>query len=398
MRNPSMIDVRDEALGSALDRAAERIEAAPRDRLPEVLRKGSRRRAGRLTAIGAAVAVFVGAVSWTGLSLPSEDVAIPGNVADWRTFASLEENGWTIETPTRWRTLALPACPGAEERIGVMVTNVEFEFRDPQGGSPDCGDRLVMAGFPRDGVVLGFQPIVGDSIPGFIFEEPDTVLPLAPQLLVQTGGIRGGPAESYQGIWHDGDWIGTIRRFVGPDASADDIEALDRMLASFRVRGAPRWIQDAVAPRNELEDLEIRLTRPSDWRLATYPRWSVIDAPNPLVGLSSPAVREGRCRPDPLILPLGLGHFRDDSVLVLISDATDAWTVPDLPPRPDAFQFQDALLDEGRRCGESVRVLRFGFEAVGRQIFVDVLAPSDVFQNDGELIRYILDSIEITKA
>ena len=62
-----MNDVRDEALGAVLDREAIRIESAPVDRLPEVLRRGNRTRAIRFAAIAAAVAVFAGAVSWAGL-------------------------------------------------------------------------------------------------------------------------------------------------------------------------------------------------------------------------------------------------------------------------------------------------------------------------------------------
>src|SRR5687767_11516844 len=148
-----MNDVRDEALGAVLDREAARIESTPVGRLPEVLRRGSRMRAIRFTAIAAAVAVFVGAVSWAGLQNEGRGM-IPANIDDWDTFASLEENGWTIQVPPPWRVQELPACSNAPERIGVIVTNVDFEFLDPRGESPQCEDRLVYDEFPDDGVRL----------------------------------------------------------------------------------------------------------------------------------------------------------------------------------------------------------------------------------------------------
>jgi hypothetical protein len=119
-----MNDVRDEALGTLLERVATGIESEPVDRLPEVLRHGSRRRAIRFTGIGAAIAVFVGAVSWAGLQNEGRRT-IPADIADWDTFASLEENGWTIQVPPPWRVQKLPSCPNAPERIGVIVTNTD---------------------------------------------------------------------------------------------------------------------------------------------------------------------------------------------------------------------------------------------------------------------------------
>src|SRR4030095_11148244 len=105
----TMNDVRDEALGAVLEREATRIESAPIDRLPEVVRRGSRMRAIRFTAIAAAVAVFVGALSWAGLRNEGRGT-IPGNIADWDAFASLQDNGWTIQVPPPWRIQSLPAC------------------------------------------------------------------------------------------------------------------------------------------------------------------------------------------------------------------------------------------------------------------------------------------------
>ena len=390
-----MNDVRDEALGALLDGEATRIESAPIDRLPEVLRRGSRKRAIRFTAIAASVAVFVGAVSWAGLRNEDRREPIPANIADWDTFASLEENGWTVQVPPSWQVEELPACPNAPERIGVMVTNVDFEFRDPRGGPPDCEDRLLFAGFPRDGVAFEFMPV---GIRWGIFQQPfDTVLPLTSPLLHHTDGIRGGPAESFLGIWVRRSELAYVRRFEGPNALSGDVRALDRMLGSLQVRGASSWIEAEVEPKDELRDLRIAINHPSGWHLSTYPRWSVIDAPNPLVALASP-IEGGSCRLLPLAPFIRVGQFRDPSVFVLISDATDSWQSPDLPARPNAFRFQDAIEDEKARCGRDVRALRFGFREAGRQIHVDVMASGSVYRQQPEMLLHILNSIRIEKA
>jgi hypothetical protein len=387
-----MNDVRDEPLGAALDRMARAIEAESIDRLPEVLHRGSRKRAARFTAIAAAIAVFVTAIAWAGLTLSQEVKRIPADIADWRTFASLEDNGWTIQVPPTWHVVELPACRGAPKRIGVMVTNVEFEFRDPRGGPPDCGDRLVFAGFPRDGVAFAFMPIVGDSIPGFPFQLPDTILPLTPDLLVQTDGIRGGPSESFQSIWLFKDWIGTVRRFVGPEAAATDIAALDGMLGSFQVPGAPRWLERKFFDG----PLTVALTNPDTWPADIFGGPAYKDAPTPIMSLTSPGMRLGSCP----FSHLDLGSFGEFGVAVYVADWSTAFTsdVTTLKPRPESLRFQDAVETQKIRCGSRLRVLSFVYEEAGRPIHMDVAATETVYREQPEMLLHILNSIRVSKA
>jgi hypothetical protein len=387
-----MNDVRDEALGAVLDREASRIESAQIDRLPEVIRRGSRRRAIRFSAIAAAVAVFAGAVSWAGLQNEGGGT-IPANIDDWNTFASFEENGWTIQVPPPWRVQELPACSNAPERIGVIVTNVDFEFLNPRGGSPGCEDRFVFNGFPSEGVALAFMPVGIRS--GFFRQPFDTVLPLEPEQLHEPTREVGSPAASFLGIWAEQSNLAYVRRWEGPDASPREVAALDRTLSSLRVRGAPSWIEAEVKPKDELQDLRIALTHPSGWSIATYPRFSVVDAPNPIAAVASPHVEGGSCRLLPLAPFTRVGRFRDPSVFLLISDATDSWTSPDLAARPDVFRFQDAIEDVTGRCGPDVRAVRFGFKAAGRQIHVDVMASGSVYREQPEMLLHIVNSIRI---
>jgi hypothetical protein len=361
------------------------------DRLPDVIRRGTRRRAARFTAIGAAVAVFAGAVSWAGLTFPRNGT-IPADIDDWRTFASIEDNGWTIQVPPPWRIQELPACENVPDRIGVVVTNTDFEFRAPGGGSPNCEDRLIFSGFPRDGVALAFHPrgiLTGISGPSL-----DTTFPLSADLLIQTDGIRGGPTHSFQGVSLHGEELGVVRRYVGPDATASDVAALDRMLASFRVRGAPHWIfEDDVDPGS----LRVSLRHPSTWQMWIVPL--ELGAPPPVVQLMSPGVVSGGCRVFPWASWIRLdGLVAGGGVTVVLSDTGGSSDpLPELPQRPDHFRFLEAQ-QERSTCGGRVRSLRFAFMSAGRPFYLDVAATWDLYRNEPQLLRYILDSIRISEA
>jgi hypothetical protein len=102
-----MNDVRDEALAALLDRAAPaRIPAVPHDRLERILRRGSRRRAARTSAIGAGIAVFVGLLAWVGVWLrPSDDPVVPADTG--RSIESVRtlhdaEDGFSVSVPDGW--------------------------------------------------------------------------------------------------------------------------------------------------------------------------------------------------------------------------------------------------------------------------------------------------------
>jgi hypothetical protein len=383
-----MNDVRDEALGAVLEREATRIESAPVDRLPEVLRQGSRLRAIRFTAIAAAVALFAGAVTWAGLQ--NEDRGtIPANIDDWDTFASLEENGWTVQVPPPWHVQELPACPNAPERIGVSVTNTDFIFRNPRRQLPSCGERHVFAGFPRDGVIFQFHPW-GDF--GLLLPLPDTPFPLSAGSLQRSGGIKGGPTGSNTAVSVNERIIGFVRRFVGPEASRRDVAALDRMLSSLQVRGASRWVEGRA---RSLGDVGVSFLRPDTWTYAGYPHAIVIDAPTPILRLRSPGIRNGGCE-----LPgtpwIQVGRFDEYGVEIVVSDASESFGPPDLPTRTDSLGFGEALRRRWITCGgKRLRVSTFGFEDAGRPIYVDVIASALADGGQPRLLLQILNSIRI---
>jgi hypothetical protein len=289
-----MNDLRDKALGALLERAAPDIDSAPADRLPDVLRRGSRRRAIRFSAIVAAVAVFVGSVSWAGLQNEGRGI-VPANIADWDTFASFKDNGWTVQVPPPWRVQELPACPNAPERIGVIVTNVDFEFVNPRGESPRCEDRFVFQGFPSDGVALAFMP-VGIRIGIGRGTDTSSSFPLTPDRLAPTGGIRGGPVESYQSIWVDGDHVAVVRRWIGPAASTDDVAALDRSLLSLMVRGAVRLTEATDGRLRTLHDgaRDFSVSYPDGWNVAEENLTPQLSEPAEILSLGTFPLRTGR--------------------------------------------------------------------------------------------------------
>ena len=384
-----MNDVRDEALGSLLERTAVDIESVPADRLPEVLRRGSRRRATRFTAIAAAVALFVGAVSWAGLQNQGRDT-IPANVVDWETFASLEENGWTVQVPPPWRVQELPACPNAPERIGVIVTNVDFEFRNPRGESPQCEDRFVFQGFPSDGVAFAFMP-VGVRW-GILQPEPHTRFPLTPDRLRRTSSLSGGASESFLDVGVNGEVFAIVRRWVGQDAESDDVRALDRLLASLRLANPP-WIWSSVT----MTATRAEIRHPSSIEVRKFRFPIVIDAPTPILRLASPSVARGRCGPlFGRLLDLGFASLGESGVFVLVSDATEAWSA-DYGPRPSRFDISTASEQDRLRCnGRPFHLLVWRFQESGRQIVLEVAVTDGARRSvEGPPMSTILDSLRI---
>ena len=335
-----MNDVRDEQLGITIERVAGVIEAEPIDRLPDVLRRGTRRRVARLTAIVAALAIFVGAVSWAGLTLSQDIERIPADIMDWRTFASLENNGWTVQVPPSWKIQELPACATAPERIGVSVTNTDFVFRNPKGELPGCADRHVFAGFPRDGVVFQFQPW-GDF--GVFPSQPSTDLPLSADLLESSGAIKGGPSEKNAALWVGGRLVGIVRRYVGSDASAVDVAALDRMLVSFRVRSIDRWTETGDGLKTFHDEARgYTITYPDDWKVADENLTPWLSSPSEILSLGTFPLRisghpdDGFRLFDAPVAPAALQDMQSDDAFISLQESGGV-SAGSTESRPDHF-------------------------------------------------------------
>ena len=337
-----MTDVRDEALGGLLEQAAVTIEADPAGRLSEVLRRGARRRAARLTAIGAAIAVFVGAVSWAGLTLRTNEEAIPGDIGEWRTFGSLQEDGWTIQVPPPWRIQEFGPCRGASIQLGGIVTNVDFEFRNRRGQLAGCWEAYVWAGFPRDGVAFALQPY---SPWGLVPRHPVTAFPLTPEMLSETGAVRGGPSESYVAVRVPGEFVpkAVVRRWVGPEASMEDVAALDRLLGSVQVRGASRWTETAGSMITlHDEQRQYSVTYPDGWIVADENLTPWLVSPEEILSLgtfplgTSDDPQSGLRLFDAPVAPDALADIARDDAFISLQESGDRFVGPERT-RPEHF-------------------------------------------------------------
>jgi hypothetical protein len=377
-----MNDARDEALGALMDRAAVAIDAEPVERLPEVLRRGSRRRAARFTAIGAAIAVFVGATSWAGLTLRGGQQAIPADIGNWRTFASLQGDGWTVQVPPSWRVQELGRCQGPHlQLLGAIVTNVDFEFRNRQGGLADCWDAYVWAGFPPDGVAFGLEPY---SPFGLATRGPVTPFPLTPDALAQTGAVRGGPSESSALIKIPGESypVAIVRRWVGPEATPEDVAALDRLLGSLQIRGAARWMETAETT-NTLHDEQhgYTVTYPIGWTVADENLTPQLAAPTEILSLGTFPLRAGRDIDDGLRLfdaPVAPKALEDmtsaDAFVSLQESGADAALFEGRPDHFGPLGCEDAIFDCRAENWNGVPFLAWWipFEDQGRAFYLFV--------------------------
>jgi hypothetical protein len=225
-------DDRDERLGVILDRAVRDIDVSSREAPVAQVRAVGR--AGRVTAAAAAAAVFVGAAVLASAQF-GRDTPPGTDGSDSVIEGSLATDKWQLERPSDWFTSPFEGC-GTQLARGLIVSNVAFEFLNPEGRIPSCNERIVFAGFPSDGVAIdlepqGVVPVLSPAPP------PDTPFPIRPGQLAQTSGIRGGPDHYMGGVVIGGDSAAIIRLWVGADASEDDIEEAYRILGSMRVDG-----------------------------------------------------------------------------------------------------------------------------------------------------------------
>lgn len=379
-------DDRDERLASILDEAVHDIAVGPPG--APVSTVSGIGRAVRVIAAVAAAAVFVaGAVFASGQfgrdRRPGDDV--PSTVVE----GSFETDKWQLERPSDWITAPFEGCGTLLPR-GVIVSNVEFEFLNPQGQVPSCSDRLVLAGFPSDGVVFDLEP---SGVRWGISHEPlsDTPLPIGPSQLLVTDGIVGGPRVSYSHVVVEGVSTAIVRLWVGPDASPGHVEAAHRILGSMRIEGADRWVDEVF----DSHGVRVSVTRPEDWTVDTFDRLGVADAPNPVMSLTSPDAGGDAsrvCGPHVLFAPTKLPP---DGVAIVVSNAASSWIPPDVGPRPDVLSPATAIRDRTNECPTGTfRKLRFAFDVAGKPILVDVVMDSIAEKEPSPIVWRILESLD----
>lgn len=87
----------------------------------------------------------------------------------------------------------------------------------------------------------------------------DTPFPIAWDQLEPSGGIKGGPAESYLVIRIHGQPAWALRTWIGHEAPRTSVAEAKAVVASLLVRGASRWETYQDAARG------FTVTYPADW-------------------------------------------------------------------------------------------------------------------------------------
>jgi hypothetical protein len=318
-------DVRDDRLGRLMEDSVRGIRPVAEGRLHDVLRRGGRRRTARWTATGVALAVFVGAVVWGAANVGGRRIE-PMDTREWATAGSLESTGWSFAYPPDWRIQDLPACPNAPERTGGVVTDSDFEFRNPQGGAPGCEARLVLEGFPSDAVAMAVMP-VGVRV-GIVVPTPDSPFPISWDQLEPTGVIEGGPAASYLGVTAGGDRILFVRTWIGPDAPAGEVDELTKVLGTLEVTGAAHWTTSSD-PINGFS-----VTYPDDWMKASQSLTPELSDPHEILSLGTYPLRPGgKACIDAYLPGNALADLGTGDVFITLQAASGQG----MPPRPAAF-------------------------------------------------------------
>jgi hypothetical protein len=383
-------DVRDERIGLVLDAAVHDLVPTGKDRLSRVVRRGSRRRALRWTVIVGIVVLLVAGPGVAALRLRSGLHTGPIAPDGWATVGSLDANGWTLDYPGDWHAVPLPACSNAPERTGVIVTDTDFEFLNPEGKPPRCGDRLVLDGFPSDGVAVAVEPV--GVLSGIFLKTPETPFPISTDQLEPTGGIEGGPTASYLGITVDGDEIASLQTWVGASASPESVDALNVVVGSLEVLDSAHW----TTYRDGTDRFEI--TYPDDWSRAETSLTPDLSDPHEILSIGTYPLRAGgkACidayLPGDALMDLGTGD-----AFITIQESSSA---EGFPSRPSSFgpDFARLTVDGLPACdGYQALPLRgwwFAFSEEGRGFYAFVALGPGV-SHDEQVLRiawHILNS------
>jgi hypothetical protein len=123
----------------------------------------------------------------------------------------------------------------------VILTDADFAFHGPGPGDPEeCRGRFILAGFPRDGVALAFQPYgigIGIGVPECIDPPIDRDV-LSKVRLQGSGPVKVRYGYVCAGPRSEGPTY-VVKTWVGREAPQAAIAELDRAVASFRFLRPP---------------------------------------------------------------------------------------------------------------------------------------------------------------
>jgi hypothetical protein len=379
------IDTRDERLGQLLDRAVRGIE--PRFETDRLADRGRRTRAARLVASVAVVSVFVAALGWAAMHVgDGREAAEPVIV-----IGSIQENGWTASYPDSWHLTPVSDCGINDHQGGFVVSNVDFTFHDPEGGPPGCDDRLILDGFPDDGVALYLMPT------GFrhsLLTSPTTVFPLALGRFDTSGGIRGGLAETYQTIVIDHQLVAVAHAWVGSMSSSEDRAALASTVASVIVRGGLR----GSIYRDDADGFSVSV--PDGWQVADQPINTWVTDPKEILAVATyRLVPGGEAVADMQVPGNAVDGLGPSDMFIWVSQRAGAdasYPPKPIPFSPGAICSGYSSCEQGRALGiEGIRAWWFYFRSEGRGIYVFIGMGEQAFDDPGRAQQAwdVLDSL-----
>jgi hypothetical protein len=270
-------DARDELLHEALEHMVRSVDPDSEIHLSSIVLTGARRRAGRTVSMVMAILVFISGIGWASFQFRDHGVGVS-------QVGSLERDGFTLSVPQGWVVSAIGGCGFGSLRTGTVVSSVPFTFRNPSGGEPGCSDRLVLAGFPRDGVAVSLTP---QGVIPSLFIPPATPFPLSLDLLRPTRGIEGGPKASYLSVVVDGEPRGLLNTFVGSESSTETRRALASVVHSIQILGASDW----SSFHSERHDLTVQY--PPGWTRAAQRLTPSLTDPLEILALGTYPLRVG---------------------------------------------------------------------------------------------------------
>ncbi len=183
-----------------------------------------------------------------------------------------------------------------------------------------------------------------------------------------------------------------------PGANDSDTE----VEGALETDGGARWIEEQLEfrgyPVGGNEMVRVEFTRPQDWLVDAVRGPVVIDAPNPIVVLSSPLTDDRAqrvCGPLAFVLPGPAPRVSPSGVAIAISDASESWGSPDLGSRWAPLDPDSATTDKIIECrgGGTFRWLQWAFAIERRPILVDVLMGTAVQDDVAALTWATLDSL-----
>lgn len=330
-----MNDVRDEAIGAVLERAAIGIESVRVEGLPEVLRRGDRRRAARFTAIGLSIAVFVGAVSWAGLELRGggEPVDV-GN----RTFVT-SAAPWTFEYPSGWSTKTTRETD-PDHIANLLRTTIVNGPMPPEGGQygPSAGGNEALTAELGDG---GAIVIVERFWGGAASVSRDDYHPRGPGAFVEDVQSPGWTFRERSRC--EGTLCFNVLEWFGPGASHADRKAAASAADSVRLGVVDRWIEtDGVHSTLHDEQHNYVVTYPADWIVADENLTPWLGSPSEILSLGTFPLRvsehpdDGFRLFDASVAPVALQDMHSNDVFISLQESTAVFA-GSTEHRPDHF-------------------------------------------------------------